>query len=72
MIQESSNYSDPVTEFVISVFVEFDFEKSQKKLQECEVVLENDFFLVGCVIDFIDSARKYIFETYCRINSRIR
>lgn len=69
--QESSNYSDPVTEFVISVFVEFDFEKSQKKLQECEIVLENDFFLVGCVHDFIDSARKYIFETYCRINSRI-
>ncbi|OWA52038.1 Eukaryotic translation initiation factor 3 subunit E [Hypsibius exemplaris] len=69
--QEAPNYKDPVTEFVISLFVEYDFDKSQKQLKECEIVLENDFFLVGCVNDFIDSARQYIFETYCRIHSRI-
>jgi translation initiation factor 3 subunit E len=69
--QEGYKYRDPITEFVESLFVSFDFEGAQKKLRECGAVLMNDFFLVSCHDEFIENARLFIFETYCRIHQRI-
>ena len=34
-------------------------------------VLQNDFFLVGCVEDFINNGRMLIFETFIRIHQCI-
>lgn len=34
-------------------------------------VLDNDFFLVACVDDFIENARLLVFETFCRIHQCI-
>jgi len=34
-------------------------------------VLINDFFLVACLDDFIENARLFIFETFCRIHQCI-
>ena len=34
-------------------------------------VLVNDFFLVACRDDFIENARLFIFETFCRIHQCI-
>ena len=64
-------YSDPVTEFIVCLFVDYDFEGAQKKLKECETVLANDYFLTACVDDFVENARLFIFETYCRIHETI-
>jgi len=64
-------YSDPVTEFLECLYVDFDFEEAQKKLRECEQMLSMDFFLIGCQDDFGDAARRFIFETYCRIHQKI-
>ncbi|KAG0746440.1 hypothetical protein G6F57_000510 [Rhizopus arrhizus] len=69
--QEAYEYKDPVTEFVEALFVRFDFEGAQKKLKECEGVLMNDFFLAATQEDFMESARQYISETYCRIHQKI-
>ncbi|KAI8879964.1 eukaryotic translation initiation factor 3, subunit 6 [Backusella circina FSU 941] len=69
--QETYEYRDPVTEFVEALFVRFDFEEAQKKLKECEDVLSNDFFLAATQEDFMESARQYISETYCRIHQKI-
>ncbi|KAI8882782.1 eukaryotic translation initiation factor 3, subunit 6 [Backusella circina FSU 941] len=69
--QEAYEYKDPVTEFVEALFVRFDFEEAQKKLKECEVVLSNDFFLASTQEDFMESARQFISETYCRIHQKI-
>ncbi|KAH6923248.1 hypothetical protein HPB50_025551 [Hyalomma asiaticum] len=69
--QESYTYHDPITEFVECLFVNFDFDGAQQKLRECEVVLSNDFFLVACQDDFIENARLFIFETFCRIHECI-
>jgi translation initiation factor 3 subunit E len=69
--QESYKYRDPITEFVESLYVNFDFEGAQKKLRECRDVLMSDFFLVSCHDEFIENARLFIFETYCRIHQRI-
>jgi len=69
--QESSTYSDPITEFLECLYVNFDFDGAQQKLRECETVLVNDFFLVACLDDFIENARLFIFETFCRIHQCI-
>ncbi|KAI8140871.1 eIF3 subunit 6 N terminal domain-containing protein [Fennellomyces sp. T-0311] len=69
--QEAYEYRDPVTEFVEALFVHFDFEGAQKKLKECEEVLANDFFLGPIQEDFMESARQFISETYCRIHQKI-
>merc|ERR1719347_780270 len=69
--QESYTYKDPITEFVECLYVNFDFDSAQQKLRECESVLANDFFLVACLEDFIENARLFIFETFCRIHQCI-
>ena len=66
--QESYTYRDPITEFIECLYVHFDFDRAQEKLRECETVLANDFFLVACLEDFIENARLFIFETFCRIH----
>uniref|UniRef100_A0A671QBV0 Eukaryotic translation initiation factor 3 subunit E n=1 Tax=Sinocyclocheilus anshuiensis TaxID=1608454 RepID=A0A671QBV0_9TELE len=65
--QESYTYKDPITEFVECLYVNFDFDSAQKKLRECEA----PFFLVACLEDFIENARLFIFETFCRIHQCI-
>ncbi|XP_065061945.1 eukaryotic translation initiation factor 3 subunit E-like [Rhopilema esculentum] len=69
--QESYTYRDPITEFIECLYVNFDFDGAQKKLRECEQVLVNDFFLIACRDDFIENARLFIFETFCRIHQCI-
>lgn len=65
---ERQSYQDPVTEFVSSLYIDFDFEEAQRKLRQCDSVLGNDFFLIGCLNDFRESARLLIFEMFCRIH----
>ena len=69
--QESYTYKDPITEFLECLYLNFDFETAQAKLKECEKVLDNDFFLVACCDEFLENARLFIFETYCRIHECI-
>jgi len=69
--QESYTYRDPITEFLEALYVNFDFDGAQVKLRECEKVLMTDFFLVACRDEFIDNARLFIFETFCRIHQCI-
>ena len=66
--QEAHAYSDPITEFLECLFVHYDFEGAQVKLRECEAVLDGDFFLQGIKEEFVENARLFIFETYCRIH----
>eukprot|EP00727_Mastigamoeba_balamuthi_P012578 m51a1_g7943 putative eukaryotic translation initiation factor 3 subunit e (532) ;mRNA; f:115370-117477 len=69
--QESYEHRDPITEFFEDLNVNFDFEAAQRKLRECEKVLANDWFLSGVRDEFLENARLFIFETYCRIHQRI-
>jgi translation initiation factor 3 subunit E len=69
--QEHHTYHDPITEFLECLYVNFDFDGAQQKLRQCETVLNNDFFLVACLDDFIENARLFVFETYCRIHQCI-
>ncbi|KAI8467299.1 MAG: eukaryotic initiation factor [Monoraphidium minutum] len=68
---ESYEYSDPITQFLECLFVHYDFDGAQKKLAECEAVIDADYFLTAIKSEFIESARLFIFETYCRIHQCI-
>lgn len=46
----------------------YDFDSAQQKLIECESVIDHDYFLTAIKADFLESARLFIFETYCRIH----
>jgi len=71
LLTERNAYSDPITEFLISLYVDFDFDTAHLKLKECEKLLANDFFLGYIANEFLENARLLIFETYCRIHKRI-
>ncbi|EPS73624.1 hypothetical protein M569_01130, partial [Genlisea aurea] len=80
--QEAYSSKDPITEFLACVFVNYDFDGAHKKMRECEEVILNDPFLgmrvgegsfttVPLRDEFLENARLFIFETYCRIHQRI-
>lgn len=69
--QEAYEYTDPLTEFVRALFIDFDFEEAQRQLTRAEEVLRSDFFLAACADTFVDNARHLIFESYCKIHARI-
>eukprot|EP00798_Chlamydomonas_sp_ICE-L_P007133 gene7133-239_t len=69
--QEAYEYSDPITQFLESLYVNYDFDGAQQCLAECEGVLDNDFFLTACKDEFMDNARLCVFEIYCRIHQCI-
>ncbi|CAL9774514.1 eukaryotic translation initiation factor 3 subunit E-like [Musa acuminata AAA Group] len=77
--QELHSYKDPITEFLECLYVNYDFDGAQKKLKECEQVILNDPFLGKRIEDsnfttvplreeFLENARLFVFETYCRIH----
>lgn len=69
--QEAYEYTDPVTDFVRALFVDFDFEEAQRQLPRAEEVLRSDFFLLSAGDTFVDAARHLFFESYCKIHARI-
>ncbi|KAI1080916.1 putative eukaryotic translation initiation factor 3 subunit 6 [Whalleya microplaca] len=69
--QEAYEYTDPVTDFIRALYIDFDFEEAQKQLSLAEEILRSDFFLFSTADLFVDSARHLISESYCKIHARI-
>ncbi|KAI2631406.1 putative eukaryotic translation initiation factor 3 subunit 6 [Hypomontagnella submonticulosa] len=69
--QEAYEYSDPVTDFVRALYIDFDFEEAQRQLTLAEEILRADFFLFSTADTFVDAARHLISESYCKIHARI-
>ena len=70
-VMADCDYTDPIVEFVHNLCVVFDFEQAQIKLAECEHVLQADFFLCKQTALFMEEARIFVFENYCRIHNKI-
>jgi len=70
-VMQNCEYTDPIVEFVDCLCVRFDFEGAQTKLAECETVLTTDFFLCKQTALFMEEARVFVFENYCRIHHKI-
>ncbi|KAI1842854.1 hypothetical protein JX265_002609 [Neoarthrinium moseri] len=69
--QEAYEYTDPVTDFVRALYIDFDFEEAQRQLSLAEEILKSDFFLISTAEAFVDAARHLISESYCKIHARI-
>lgn len=67
----SERYSDPFTSILDSLFVEYDFEKSQERLALCSEAASADFFLSPLQLALEENSRLLIFQTYCRIQKSI-
>ena len=70
-VMQDCDYSDPIVAFVNSLLVKFDFDMAQNKLAECQDVLKTDFFLCHQTELFMEEARVFLFENYCRIHHKI-
>ncbi|GAX24160.1 translation initiation factor 3 subunit E [Fistulifera solaris] len=70
-VLQDCEYTDPIVEFVNCLCVKYDFDAAQVKLQECEKVLRADFFLCQQTAVFMEEARIFVFENYCRIHHKI-
>jgi len=68
---ESASYNDPITRFLLALYVEMDFDEAQLELKNCEQVCKVDYFLAKHWAEFQENARLLIFETYCRIHQCI-
>ena len=68
---QDCEYTDPIVVFVNSLTFKFDFVAAQQKLSECEAVLKSDFFLCRQSDFFMEEARIFVFENYCRIHNKI-
>jgi translation initiation factor 3 subunit E len=72
LVTEQPNYSDPVTQFLLAVYTEFDFKRAHLALRECETLLTNDFFLGYSTDEFMEQARLLLFEAYTKIHKVIK
>jgi translation initiation factor 3 subunit E len=70
-VMQDCEYTDPIVEFVNCLCVKFDFDSAQQKLAVCEKVLAADFFLCHQTALFMEEARVFVFENYCRIHNKI-
>lgn len=70
-VMHQCEYSDPIVEFVEQLSVKFDFDAAQAQLAKCETVLSSDFFLCKQTELFMEEARVFVFENYCRIHHKI-
>jgi len=68
---ESHAYSDPITRFLVALYIDLDFDGAQHELSECKKVCAADKFLACHWTDFEENARLLIFETYCQIHQCI-
>ncbi|CEP21761.1 unnamed protein product [Cyberlindnera jadinii] len=69
--QEQYEYNDPLTGFIKALYIDFDFEEANNKLNESLVIFKTDFFLANVSDIFVKNARHLIAEVYCRVHNRI-
>jgi PCI domain len=70
-VMQDCDYTDQIVEFVNCLCIKFDFDSAQEKLAACEKVLSADFFLCHQTALFMEEARVFVFENYCRIHNKI-
>jgi len=68
---DEDEQKDPLLNFVTCLCVHYDFERAKDMLIKCEKVIANDFFICVLKDDFVNCARVLIFETACRLYSRV-
>lgn len=69
--QDVEAYKDPVTEFLLSLHQDLDFDVAAEKLKEVMVLVKQDYFLSGNSEVIVSNARLAIFGIYCRTHQSV-
>merc|ERR1712146_676167 len=69
LLTEEYNYKDPLTTFVMCLYINYDFDRAQHSLRICEEVINNDPFIFMVKTEFMEAARASIFANYSRLHS---
>jgi len=69
--QERYQYQDPITNFVVALYIDYNFDAANDCLQESQIVLENDYFLAPITEEFMTAARLAIIESVCKIHTKL-
>lgn len=68
----SLQYTDPLINFLLSLYTDFSFTTAHQHLQQARVLLSHDYFLTGQTErELLENARLMLFDTYCQIHSRV-
>lgn len=62
------SYRDPLTSFIVCLYVRHDFDRSINILRDCENIIAHDFFISAIKNKLISVAQASIFEAYCRLH----
>lgn len=71
LVTERDSYKDPVTELLVTLFDDYDFDAAEENLRKCEVLAKNDFFLSSYIEEFMKNAKSIMFAQYCKIHKSI-
>jgi len=71
VVQEEYQYSDPLTRFLQSLYVDFNFDESENHLKDIEELLEEDYFLHPLKQIISTNAKNLIYENYCLVHCKI-
>jgi translation initiation factor 3 subunit E len=75
--QEIPHYTDPIIEFIRCLYIQYDFNAAEQKLEQCGPVLVHDYIVngtaetKGLIEQFLTLGRTAICEAYCKIHSTI-
>lgn len=69
--QESSLIVDPVIDLIHALYIDYDFERASGLISQSELLLSTDYFLAASCLEFMDSIRVSLFESYCKIHRSI-
>lgn len=64
-------YSDPITQFLESVYDQFSLNDAQVKLQQCLSIMKYDFFLSVFIQQFEHESRLIMCEILCALSSEV-
>eukprot|EP00494_Astrolonche_serrata_P025257 UN25518 len=68
---ERASYTDPLTMFLVYLFVDCNFQKAADCLKECRKLFTFDLFLCSFSTMFFDQARVLFFARYCMVNNEM-
>lgn len=69
--QVAGSTSDPIVKLYLCINEEFDFETAHTYLKDIQELAEIDWFLDSIREELLESARRFIFETYCTVHASV-
>ncbi|CAD7959900.1 unnamed protein product [Amoebophrya sp. A25] len=71
LAQDRESYSDPLTDFLLALHQDMDFDRAKEALEATQKLCASDYFLKNNLESILSNARLSIFSIYCRIHESV-